>query len=81
MDYQLPNMEGQTLSAAFPSLNMAFPSLPLDAMLEDLNLPLPDEDKETHFYSFPIDDNFFGQYVGQLEAGASHVAPIIGGHP
>lgn len=74
-------MEAPTLSAALPSLSTAFPSLQLDAMLEDLNLPLPDEDKETHFYSFPIDDAFFGQYVGQLEAGASHVAPMLGGHP
>jgi hypothetical protein len=61
-----------------PTLSAAFPSLQLD-MLEDLNLPLPDEGNEMHYYSFPIDDNIFGQYVGRLEAGASHAAPLLEG--
>jgi hypothetical protein len=56
-----------------PSLSAAFPSLQMD-MLDDLNLVLPPEDSEMHYYSYPIDDNLFGQYVGQLEAGATHVA-------
>lgn len=60
-----------------PSLSAAFPSLQFD-LLDDIDLALPDEDQETHYYSFPIDDNVFGQYVGQLEAGAGQAAPLQG---
>ncbi len=60
-----------------PSLSAAFPSLQFD-MLDDIDLALPDEDHETHYYSYPIDENTFGQYVDQLEAGAIHAAPLQG---
>eukprot|EP00884_Botryococcus_braunii_P001627 jgi/Botrbrau1/11465/Bobra.27_4s0006.1 len=63
-------MEAPTLSAVFPSLQFD--------MLDDIDLALPDEDHETHYYSYPIDENTFGQYVDQLEAGAIQAAPLQG---